>query len=81
MRGELGGERKTGDSRASSKRSDSATGSPLTLPADNMWPIIRVVHFSGENRDPEGRKKCGGRKDCSEGVCTLTDTRCFHFFF
>ncbi len=51
MRGEEGrirGERKTIDSQASSKRSDSATGSPLTLSGDNMWAIIGVFFILQE---------------------------------
>lgn len=55
-KGWVKGERKTSDSLASSKRSDSATGSPLTPSGDNMWPIICVFHFAGEKRDPKVHK-------------------------
>ena len=55
MRGEVGGldkgERKTGDSQASSKRPDSATGSPLTLSGDNKWVTICAFDFL-KKRDP-----------------------------
>lgn len=40
LRGGGRGVRKTSDSRASSKRFDSATGSPLTLLVDNMGVCV-----------------------------------------
>lgn len=42
-RGGSRGENKACDSHASSKRSDSATGGPLTLTGDNMWSILICV--------------------------------------
>lgn len=38
------------------KRSDSATGSPLTLSGYNLGPIICVFHF-GEEREAQGGQK------------------------
>lgn len=53
VRGGLGRGVGTGDAWASRKRSESATGSPLTLSGDNMWPIICAFHCAGEKR-PKG---------------------------
>lgn len=65
-----GEKKKTGDSRASSKRSDSATGSPLTLSGDNMWPIM-VFFTLLEKRETlkvikygEGKKRSAGEYVC-----------------
>ncbi len=78
MRGEEGrirGERKTIDSQASSKRSDSATGSPLTLSGDNMWAIIGVFFILQEKRAPKGLKygkEISAREYADGGTKSLT---------
>lgn len=46
----------TGDSQASSKRSDSATGSPLTPSGDEMRRHNSVFFTFLEKTDPKGHK-------------------------
>lgn len=66
-----GRERETGESWASSKTFDSATGSPLTRSGDNMWPkmCVCVLFCFLEKR---GHEEFGKQKDCSNAKQQLS---------